>query len=315
MDNIAYLKTCYQYLCDHIDSFSDFLLSDGKLISATVYEYPTFTDEDVDVWPESIELTPLNGEAALLRALDWMKKNSIVDRQSGRIVPRLPGTIVYHHPQSVECLMRLERINELKNHLKDAIANISTDEDVRFEIVKIALPNLIKKVATRHFIYANRPVKSVSFSWVHRLTGENKSKKQVLILLQKSLDYRNKNSIADPHFIERVEQDIVKISQMPQQSKFVIRRPIRVTPMLNLNYVKDTMPHLALRTASKMPSATSPKNYVAHSPVFIFDDLPKVYPFKNYNENLNKRLSPAHLDSETLVIERLYLYRKNSEYE
>lgn len=308
MDKIALLKTCYQHLCDHIDSFTEYLLAGGELISATVYEYPTYTNDDIDEWPEHIKLSPIHGEQALVLALDWMKKNSIIDVQSGRIVPRLPGTIVYNHPNFLECLHRLERINIEKNHLKEAILHISENKDIRFESVKNALPNLIKKVATRHFIYANRPVKSVSFSWAHRQTGEKKTKQQVLQLLQKSLDYRNKNSIADPNFTEKVEQEIIKISQLPNLSRFVIRRPIRVTPMLNLNYMKDTTPHLVQRASSMSPFALAPKNYVAHSPVFIFNDFPKVYPFQDYEEKANHRISSAPIKGESLVIERLHLY-------
>lgn len=308
MDKIALLKTCYHHLCDHIDSFTEYLLSHGELISATVYEYPTYTNDDIDEWPEHIKLFPIHGEKALLLALDWMKKNSIIDEQSGRIVPRLPGSIVYNHPNFMECLHRLERINIEKNHLKDAILQISENNDIRFENVKNALPNLIKKVATRHFIYANRPVKSVSYSWVHRQTGEKKNKQQVLKLLQKSLDYRNKNSIADPNFAEKVEQEIIKISQLPHQSRFVIRRPIRVTPMLNLNYKKDTTPYLLERASSIMPLALAPKNYVAHSPVFIFNEHPKVYPFQNYEKKEHPRIASTPIKGESLVIDRLHLY-------
>lgn len=308
MDKITLLKTCFRHLCDHIDSFTEYLLSTGELIEATVYQYPAYTDEDIDDWPETIELMPVHGKKGLVMALDWMKQNSIIDEQSGRIVPRLPGTIVYHHPNHLECLMRLERINLEKNQLKQAILQISTDKDIRFEAVKNALPNLIKKVATRHFIYANRPVKSLSFSWAHRQTGENKNKQQVLEMLQKSLDYRNKNSIADPHFAEKVEQEIIKISQLPHQSRFVIRRPIRVTPMVNLNYIKSSEPHLAQRAASKMPLALSPKNYVAHSPVFVFNDNPKIYQFQNYVRSADHTTSPLTMPGETLVVERLHLY-------
>lgn len=308
MDRVTLLKTCFRHLCDHIDSFIEYLLSSGELIEATVYQYPTYTDEDIDDWPESIELIPVQGNKALVMALDWMKNNFIIDEQSGRIVPRLPGTIVYSHPNYLECLMRLERINIEKNQLNQAILQISSDKDIRFETVKNTLPNLIKKVATRHFIYANRPVKSVSFSWAHRQTGENKTKEQVLELLQKSLNYRNKNSIADPNFTEKVEQEIFKISQLPHLSRFVIRRPIRVTPMVNLNYLKHSAPHLAQRASSKTPFALAPLNYVAHSPVFIFNDIPKVYPFQNYEEKSNPKIKSATMPEETLVIDRLHLY-------
>lgn len=310
MDKIANLRASYQHLCAHIDSFTEFLLAHGELISATVYTMPTYTNLDIDAHPSNIELIPVHGKQALLESLDWMKKNSITNDQSGRIVPRLPGVIVYQHPEPLECIMRLERINVLKNDLNEAIIDISADKDIRFETVKMALPNLIKKVATRHFLFANRPVNTVSFTWAHRLTGENKTKQQVMAILQRSLDYSNKNTIADPMFSMRVEQDKLMISQLPQQSVFAIRRPIRVTPMLNLNYRKGSTPYLHERPSSKNALGIAPRNFVAHSPVFIFNDLPKVFPFKSYNQDEHPKPEPAHLDKEVLVIERLHLYLK-----
>lgn len=310
MDNISELQATYRLLGDHIDSFVEYLLSQGQLHSATVYQYPTHTDEDIATWPSLIELQPVHDQEALLMALDHMKKNTIVDKQSGRIVPRLPGVVVYHHPDPLGCIRRLERINVIKNDLSDAIMNISDDVDVRFEAVKLALPNLIKKVATRHCLYANRPVKKISFSWVHRQSGQNLSKEQVLKILNRSLDYRNKNSIADPNFQDIVQEDILRISQMPAKSQFVIRRPLRVTPMINLKYEPGTEPFLNERPSSIKPNALSPQNYVAHSPMFIFSDPPKVYPFKNYVAAEHAKAQAELRRNEELMVVRLHLFYK-----
>lgn len=310
MDKITNLRASYHLLVDHIESFTEYLLGQGELKSATVYEYPAHTDDDVAHAPQSIVLTPVHQEAALLMALESIKKNTIVDDQSGRIVPRLPGVIVYHHPNPLECLSRLERINMLKNDLADAILAISPDKDVRFEVVKDALPLLIKKVATRHLIYANRPVKSVSFSWAHRYAGKTLSKTQVEDMLEKSLMYSNKHTLSDPRFGLQVEEDMVTISQLPAHSQFVIRREIRVTPMLNLNYEKDSSSYLQSRPASKTPTALSPKNYVAHSPVFIFAGNPRIYPFENYTGR-TQSTQQAGREPVELIIPRLHLYLKS----
>lgn len=309
MDNISNVRATYKLLCDHIDEFTEQLLGKGELKAAAVYEYPSHTDEDVAQVPDSIVLTPVFGQAALLLALDSLKQNTLRDDQSGRIVPRLPGTIVYHHPEPLDCIQRLERINELKNELADAILAISPDKDIRFDVVKDALPLLIKKVATRHVIYANRPVKSVSFSWTHRYAGKSLNKKQVEDMLAKSLVYSNKHTLSDPRFGMQVQEDMVTISRLPANSRFVIRRELRVTPMLNLNYVKDAAPYLTRRPSSKTPTAVSPKNYVAHSPVFIFEGDPRLYTFENYTRKSASQ-SQATREEVELVIPRLHLYLK-----
>lgn len=309
MDKITNLRATYKLLGDHIDEFTELLLGKGELKAAAVYEYPAHTDNDVAQVPDSIPLTPVFDQAALLLALDSLKQNTIRDDQSGRIVPRLPGAIVYHHPDPLECIGRLERINELKNELADAILAISPDKDVRFDVVKDALPLLIKKVATRHVIYANRPVKSVSFSWAHRYAGKTLSKDQVLDMLAKSLIYSNKHTLSDPRFGLQVEEDMLTISRLPSNSRFVIRREIRVTPMLNLNYEKDSVPYLQARPSSKTPTALSPKNYVAHSPVFIFGGEPRLFPFENYTGRTGSGQQASREPIE-LIIPRLHLYLK-----
>lgn len=309
MDKITNLRATYKLLGDHIDEFTEFMLSKGELKAAAVYEYPSHTDDDVAQVPDSIPLTPVFDQAALLLALDSLKQNTIRDDQSGRIVPRLPGAIVYHHPDPLECIGRLERINELKNELADAILAISPDKDVRFDVVKDALPLLIKKVATRHVIYANRPVKAVSFSWAHRYAGKSLSKSQVEDMLAKSLTYSNKHTLSDPRFGLQVEEDMVTISRLPANSRFVIRREIRVTPMLNLNYEKDSVPYLQARPSSKTPTALSPKNYVAHSPVFIFAGEPRLFPFENYTGRTGPGQQASREPIE-LIIPRLHLYLK-----
>lgn len=315
MDHITNVKASYKLLCDHIDSFVEYLLDKGELVSARVYQYPVFTDRDIGHSPDSIPLTPVDGQQALLLALDYLQQHAIKEEQSGRIVPRMPGTIVFQHPDPIGCIMRLDYINVLKNNLNEAITNISPKKDVRFETVKLALPNLIKKVATRHVIYANKPVKSVSFSWVNRHNGKNLSKKQVLAILKTSEEYENKNSIADPDFADYVAKEIVKISHMPDSSQFVIRRPLRITPMLNFNYQRDGLPHLKQRPSSRRSGALAPKNYVAHSPAFIFNDLPKVFPFWSYEANeqgTEQNLDDKQTVREQLILPRLHLYLKNS---
>jgi DNA replication terminus site-binding protein len=310
MDHIANLRATYKLLGDHIDAFTEMLFGKGELKTAVVYAYPAHTDDDIAQVPDSITLTPVCDQAALLLALDSMKQNTIRDDQSGRIVPRLPGAIVYHHPEPLECIGRLERINELKNELADVILAISPDKDVRFDVVKDALPLLIKKVATRHVIYANRPVKSVSFSWAHRYAGKSLTKPQVEDMLAKSLMYSNKHTLSDPRFGLQIEEDMLTISRLPAHSRFVIRREIRVTPMLNLNYEKDSAPYLASRPSSKTPSAVSPKNYVAHSPVFIFEGNPRLYPFESYAGRSGLGQQGAR-DTLELIIPRLHLYLKS----
>lgn len=309
MNHMTNLKSTYRLLGDHIDAFAEHLLAKGTLKAATVYEYPAHTDDDVAQVPDSIPLQPVADHTALLLALDSLKQNTIRDDQSGRIVPRLPGAIVYHHPDVLECIARLERINMLKNELADAILAISPDKDVRFDVVKDALPLLIKKVATRHVIYANRPVKSVSFSWAHRYAGKTLTKPQVVDMLAKSLIYSNKHTLSDPRFGLQVDADLLTISQLPDHSRFVIRRDIRVTPMLNLNYEKNSAPYLSTRPSSTTPTAVAPKNYVAHSPVFIFEGNPRLYTFESYRgKSAAQPQTPR--DPLELVIPRLHLYLK-----
>lgn len=306
MDHITNLKATYHLLCQHIDSFVEYMLDKGELVNAEVYKYPVFTNKDIGLSPQLIELTPVTGEQALLLALDHLKANTIKQEQSGRIVPRLPGAIIYHHPDLMGCLERLEHINLLKNTLAQMIQGISTNKDVRFEVVRDALPLLIKKVALRHIIFANRPVKSISYSWVNRHNGKILSKKHVLDILKTSEDYQNKNSIRDPNFAEYVAQEIVTISAMPASSQFVVRRPLRITPMLNFNYYKDMPLHLTERPSSSS-GAKAPKNFVAHSPAFVFNCNPKIYPFQSYDANNHVNDKPV---TDTPILPRLHLYLK-----
>ena len=305
MDNRMLISAIYNELIEHQRLLMATIKDDASLSSACVYTYPKYSDADIGKPVEEIPISPFTGEAALSRALAHLFDHKLDESRSGRLVRRLPGTIVIEHPEPISLLRRMHKVNQLKNELQEHIQAISPDLKKRHELISRILPDLVRIMATRDILYANKPLISVGFTWKHRQSSKTMGKSALLDTLQKTVDYFKTHQPAmnkHPH----VEEEMDIISRYPANTRFVQVRPIRVSPAMNLRYQANAERFI--------PDVRSPVDMVAHSPLWIVNQIPVVHPFHSYDSN-SRNQSPRERVSlyNSLVIPRLHIYLKESE--
>ncbi len=300
MGQITQVQSSYRFLLDHIERFQQEIVDGARHIDARVYQFPQQTDDDIGVTPESISLTRQEGEQAFELAQSHLLDHLITERNHGRMIPRLAGHIHIDHANPIECIQRIQCINQLKDDFGLLIQSLSSDKDVRFEIVKEALPNLIKLAATRHILAENRPLSVVSYSWSHRFSSKKLNKQEVLHKLFNTRRYSNNTVTINEAWSSQVDDDITYIQSFPNGAQFIIKRPLKITPVVNIKYQESDL--------FIDPKLKKSSTKIAHSPLYIFNNKTvKMQPFNDYvrSEHIEGKKA-VNLD---LVIPRLHLYQ------
>lgn len=299
MDINSYLQVSYQEIKTQLEAVFELIEQRATSITSVVYQLPPPQNDEIGTQPETIPVASFEDDAAYRMAKYHYFRFKISLERSGRILPRMPGVIMIDHPDHKECLERLHAINVAKLAFKALVSGISTDKNERFTVVSQAIPDLVKLQMFRQLLFVDAPVKKIGFTWAHRHSMKRLKKDDVLALLAVTDKYYKKRQpLSD--FRQIVEKEQRYIASFNDKSRFIIRRPLRCTPMMNLRY---ETPKLGLMVAHK-----NPNNLVAHSPLLLLNHHPDVGGLKSYV----KPMVETELNPLEAVIPRLYLYEHSS---
>lgn len=296
MDNITKLKICYANIKDRLTLLFDLIEGEATSVNWVVYQLPVPSNDDIGKTPEIIPVSKIEGNKTIGLTREHYFIHKLNAQRSGRILPRLPGVITIEHPNAIECMQRLFEINQCKDEFKEIVSRLSTDKNERFRIVSLALPDLVKLQVFRHVLFVDTAVKSIGFSWANRSSTKRMTRDEVLSTLEKANNYyRERQPLSN--FAELVEKEHLGISNYPTSTEFVIRRPLRIAPMMNLRFYQPKIQTLI--------DHKTPGNMVAHSPLIVFNHIPKIGRLKSYVKNDQEKA----LDDVAPVIPRLHLYK------
>lgn len=292
----AIIKATYQNLLDCLANFEHAVRHESELLEAVVYKLPAFTNEDIKEKISEIHIDKIEGSIAVSMALSHLKDHKLDADRSGRIIKRLPGVIVLNHNEPLSMHLLINQINALKQEFHALIVKHYPDKNQRFLALKQLLPDLVKLMAIRDVLHVHKPLYSVGFTWKIRKVIKHMTKKQVMAMLLKTKEYyarRQQLSL----YNEKLAEEIDHISSYPAASRFFMERPIRVAPAMNLRYIKDATSYFSDKKA--------PVDMIAHSPLWVFNETPKIHPLKDYTTDHYQLPEPP---TEPLVIKRLDLY-------
>ena len=295
------LRSDFQYLQEHLRLLNEDINNSCTLVKAIAFGLPDYDDEDVGEAVSEIPVTRYEGEKVLDKALLHMSTMKLDHKRSGRMMKRLPGIICMHTQAPVHLLLRMRKVNQIKEQFKQTVLKISPDVNVRFELMKDAVPDLIKLALYRRVLYLDRPAYSIGISWANRHSRKNLTRSEVISMLETTQRYYASRP-AESHKANLVEDELKQVAHS-KSARFYIKRPLRVAPTYNVKYEKHAE-SLLVDIEGGEPVAI--KNAIAHSPIWIFNNLPKIHELETYRKTERKRRSSFTLP----IIERLHLYEQ-----
>ncbi len=286
-DAVAIVRREYWHLVEHIKLLID-CLKMGAVTKAQLYALPYGELDDVGVDKVMIDVSPLSGDAAfekaLLHLLDFELRH---ENQAGVMAQRLPGVICIRHPDEDELRRRVAEINRLKKAFERTILQLANHTNTRFELVSNAVPNLIRKAFTRQIMIGEPGYARIGFSWV-RLHSQSKAQnKQFWIDKLEQAKSANKNSAAHEDWVKAIDIENRQLMNANDAELFRIRRPLRITPMMNI------------RDENKKSRQTTK---IAHSPIWFINQDVTI-------GELGPYIGQAKADALAPVVERLHLYK------
>ena len=185
---------------------------------------------------------------------------------------------------------RIWIINNLKNEFDDYVKiHAGKTKDERFETIKVAVPDLVRKAFSRKILLAPSGVTNASFSWSHSMSI---SKPQHRDVWDKRLEKALQSKLNHPDYDNwqtAVQMERKALLQKNDTDYFKIKRPLRVVPIMNVTYNNDDQ-------------EKKKTTYVAHSPLLIINNNPKVSSLKDYHGFSRKK------NEENPVNDRLHLF-------
>ncbi|MEQ4923463.1 DNA replication terminus site-binding protein [Proteus hauseri] len=240
-DLIAQFNSCFKHLEDEIDNLNQQLKS-LTLLSSAVFELPDVSKDEEHDEVSQITVSPSYDKQALELALKLIANLFIYDNAphiSSKRAVRLPGALCFSTSNSefktVDALVK--RINTLKKQLSVIVTKESgISKEERFDFVHNQLKGLITLNAYRTLTLLSDP-DTVRFGWANKNIIKNLSRAEVLAQLEKS---REANRAVPPYtseqWAERLEKEIITISQLPENAKLKIKRPVKVQPIARVWY-------------------------------------------------------------------------------
>ena len=276
----SHFDTCSQLVAELQNA-----LKSADLQFCHYYQLPKIKEEEHHNPAKSIEVTPFSDNEALSLCCDayqdWFKQPHI----SGKLLTRHPAIVgIKGVDQHIESLILA--INTEKQAFKQIVLSEKT-KDARFELVHNAIPNLITLAFYRQLYYEKRPTYSLRFTWMHKHSIQHLNVKQ-------ALDFLHKNQSQKPLITEdkaawnvMVEKEKQRIINLSKDHKLRIRRPIRVSPQVNVRF-----------------SATDRYHVSAALPFILFnaEQTEKVGQLRNYAKKADARQKKSRY-----LIERLFL--------
>ncbi|WP_435277321.1 DNA replication terminus site-binding protein (plasmid) [Psychrobium sp. nBUS_13] len=233
-------------------------------ISAETKELPSFEERTITVK----QIT--DHEQALALANRYLSNYFIEDNASKKFASRCPGIIQMKSEHKDYVVLRITRINRIKEEIKAAIT--AKDEEgidlftrsERFNILREAIPGVVTLKLYRKIQCIAQSLASISFTWANKQSITKidlESLKKLLELNKKNIPSESQQNEWD----DFINLEIKAVTDS-KAKMFKFRRPVPAAPMVNLRFTDKTK---AMRHA--------------HLPIFIFgNEVIKVSPLKSY---------------------------------
>ena len=298
----TYLQATHKNLMDELVAL-EHELREETLVQALVCDIPALSvqDEQLPHLPP-MTVTTSTGEDALELALrhyrDFYAEPYEPDdqtRPSTKFTGRLPGLICVHARNPKHYTLRVARINALKDEFKQLAHQLAPDDAyARFERLRELFPWLIQLQLTRHIHLMERPIKSAWFNWEHRYHVRNYSKQQALAMAEHRHTKATESALVTPQRQQELLELCQTIRDLPEHSRFSVRRPMKGMPVMKLN-LED-----------KTPDEPQIRAFIAHSPCLAIQQIApvKVTPLLDYVPPTSRQISERY----ELLDKELYLY-------
>lgn len=240
-DLIEQFNLCFKQLEIEINSLTK-KLKKLTLLPSAVFELPEVSKEEEHNEITHVTASPSYDEEALELALKLIANLFIYDNAphiSSKRAIRLPGVLCFNSSNSEFKAIKaqVEHINALKKQLSDIVTKESgISKEERFDFVHNQLKGLITLNAYRTLTLLSDP-DTVRFGWANKNIIKNLTRNDVLAQLEKS---REANRAVPPYtseqWAERIEKEIMTLSQLPENAKLKIKRPVKVQPIARVWY-------------------------------------------------------------------------------
>lgn len=240
-DLIEQFNRCFKLLETEIEALSTSLRK-LTLLPSAVFELPDVSKEEEHDEVAYVTVSPSYNEDALNLTLKLIANLFIYDNAphiSSKHAIRLPGVLCFStNNQTFKSVKKqVEQINLLKKQLSDIVTKESgISKEERFDFVHNQLKGLITLNAYRTLTLLSDP-DTVRFGWANKNIIKNLTRNEVLAQLEKS---REANRAVPPYtseqWAERLDKEIITLSQLPENAKLKIKRPVKVQPIARVWY-------------------------------------------------------------------------------
>ncbi|CRL62473.1 DNA replication terminus site-binding protein [Proteus penneri] len=240
-DLIEQFNRCFKLLETEIGALSTSLRK-LTLLPSAVFELPDVSKEEEHDDVAYVTVSPSYNEDALNLTLKLIANLFIYDNAphiSSKRAIRLPGVLCFStNNQTFKSVKKqVEQINLLKKQLSDIVTKESgISKEERFDFVHNQLKGLITLNAYRTLTLLSDP-DTVRFGWANKNIIKNLTRNEVLAQLEKS---REANRAVPPYtseqWAERLDKEIITLSQLPENAKLKIKRPVKVQPIARVWY-------------------------------------------------------------------------------
>ncbi|MBG2874336.1 DNA replication terminus site-binding protein [Proteus alimentorum] len=240
-DLIAQFNDCFKQLETEIEMLSTSLRT-LTLLPSAVFELPDVSKEEEHDEVDNVTVSPCYDEEARDLTLKLMANLFIYDNAphiSSKRAIRLPGVLCFSTDNQTfkSVKKQVEQINLLKKQLSNIVTKESgISKEERFDFVHNQLKGLITLNAYRTLTLLSDP-DTVRFGWANKNIIKNLTRNDVLSQLEKS---REANRAVPPYtseqWAERLDKEIITLSQLPENAKLKIKRPVKVQPIARVWY-------------------------------------------------------------------------------
>lgn len=218
-------------------------LVNSDLAFCHYYQLPKVKEAENHHPPTEIPVTPLEGLDALNKSCSAFKDVFKQPELSGKLLTRHPGVIGIKG-DAPEIRALISAINQEKQNFKQIVLS-EKSKDTRFELVHSAIPNLITLAFYRQIFCESRSAYSVRFTWMHKHSIQHLSAKQALTFLQQNQRHKPMITQDKATWQAMVEQEKQRIVGLSENKKLRIRRPIRVSPQVNVRFSASDRYHVS----------------------------------------------------------------------
>jgi len=282
----------------------EYQLMQFKLLSAYIFILPDIEKGTENNPIEKIAVKLIKGKEACSLGLQHFRRLFIHNNNpnvSSKAAVRLPGALCFSvdDDEYLSCTTLISTINTLKTQLEHIIT-IESDlpSEQRFEFVHTHLRGLITLNTYRTITLLVNP-NSIHFGWANKNIIKNIKRKDLLAQLNKSLNAgRAVPAFSREEWVTWISQEIDKVSQLPEDSRLLIKRPVKVQPIARVWYQEKQK---QVQHPCPMPLIALYKNYDGTK-------LPKIGELHNYDVNQIKHRYKPNAQALRLLLPRLHLY-------